>query len=228
MRIRAALSEAAFLLVPILMIVGVLHPASVAAQPTISHAGIEIWGCIPPGKLCGSVPFSGIGALVDASPGQILATFPEEWHEKPRIRVGMGLRPPGLRFSFAAPTDVSGLSLVYPPPGLVFSPPEVASPDPPIQVTSILVDWDPLEGLTSFGGTLYDASCSFFIHVQQEVMVTAEATINLVGIYAAPGDTVRVWGTEVGILDVHLEDARLTGPIAVEPTSWGEVKSSFR
>jgi hypothetical protein len=113
---------------------------------------------------------------------------------------------------------------------LIFQSPEgVFSFDPPelaehvVTVDSVLVSWRPLQPWESSGGT-YFGNEMFYLEPIDTALVTITATVNLVATYANPGDTVLVWGTEIGMPDIDLRRDGLATPTSVSPTTWGRIK----
>jgi hypothetical protein len=184
-------------------------------------------GCFLPRIYDPAVPYSGFTAWVREPLATILAEFPAQWDGKPRIGVALGVRPPGLSLSFPHAIDVLwGFASTN--NRLTFNPPEVISPNPPTGIDTIRVMWEPLEPFDS-GWTSFDAHCDFAIAVSSYVPVTADIAVNLLGIYAAPGDTIQVWGTDVGLPDLTLTGTRESIPWnVVEPATWGFLKSYYR
>jgi hypothetical protein len=171
-----------------------------------------------------SVPFSGISAWIPRPLPEVLAVFPAEWEGRPRIRVGLDVRPPGLRLRFAERTGVGSPWI----PWAELYERLVIEPELPASVDSVFVNWYPLPGSAGNPSTYYPGECMFMMPADREVLVFADAIVNLLGLYATPGDTVEVWGTEVGIPDVPLQANGLTVPIAVEEATWGAIKANWR
>ena len=212
---RVASLPAAILLVAV--------AGSAPAQDIVIEAEFyPTWACFPPMAQSLTVPFSGILAYIHRPLAEVLAAFPDEWEGKPRIRVGLDVRPPGLRLRFANSTSI------YPPyiPGYVER--LTFEPQPPVTVDSVHVNWYPLPGQESPPFTFFPPSCMFVLDADSQVLVNADAVINLVGVYASLGDTIAVWGSEVGIPDVALHDEGVTILIAVEEATWGAIKATWK
>lgn len=173
------------------------------------------------------VPFSGLLAHVHASLSEVLSTFPTEWDGRPRVAVGLDVMPTGFRLRFAERTRVLGLLTPRPPERLVFFPPEVADIGfgAEVEVDSIVVNWDPIPGREESREIVFPGDCAFVLWVDREVLVVAEGLANLAATYALPGDTVQVWGGQVGMGEIWFHGQGLTRPVDVEPCTWGRIKA---
>ena len=179
------------------------------------------------------VPFTGVPGSVYAPLDAVVALFPCEFQGLPRIAGGLGLRPPVLQLVFADPVEAVILIFIgATPERFAIDPPDIPvpaiPPGPSVVVDTVRCNWAPYDAYDAHDRTDLGPSCFFEIWVTDEVLVTGSATANLVATYADQQDPVFVWGTDVGIDDVSMQDQRLAVPIPVEPTSWGEIKSTFK
>jgi hypothetical protein len=170
--------------------------------------------------------FSGVNGFVPASPSEVENAFPSTWGDLDRLLVGMDVRPPGFTLRFSP----QARAIVNPgDPGLLFTPPEIVNWYQPIPVDSVFVNWSPIPGHQGPGGTYFADYCGqFHMSIADIVTVSAEAVVNLAAVYASPTDTIQVWGTDIGLPDVLLRGEGTTGPMAVLPTTWGQVKYLLR
>ena len=146
-----------------------------------------------------------------------MAAFPGAWGGRPLVGIGLGVRPPGLAFRFSHP--VRGY--------LQWNFDELYSFEPPFNglttLDSVLVTWKPLVPYESTGATYFGVD-GFHFELVDSALVLITATVNLAATYATPGDTLLVWGTEIGMPDIELRDEGLATPTSVSPTTWGQVK----
>jgi hypothetical protein len=82
-----------------------------------------------------------------------------------------------------------------------------------------------LEGARSIGMALDMREPGMTLLVHGPTLVTADATVNIVGIYASDVDTVSVWGADFGWPDIHLTDVEPAVYAPVEEGTWGQIKT---
>src|SRR4030095_5659365 len=126
---------------------------------------------------------------------ELMAAFPGTWGGRPIVGIGLGVRPPGLAFRF------SHAVRAY----LQWNYGELYSFEPPFNgvttLDSVVVTWEPLAPHQSGVGTTYFGVDGFHFELVDTALVLITATVDLAATYATPGDTVLVWGTEIGMPD---------------------------
>lgn len=169
---------------------------------------------------------TGIDGYSTSSMEELAALFPAEYEARPLTAVALGLREPGLVVTFPSRLQAS-MFLIAAPPGLTVTPPEL--PLGGAEITSAVIAWDPWPGRPWWFGerTAFGPGCCFEISVPEETTAVGRATVNLVALYGDPGDTVELWGTEVGLADVPLEETREAYYVPVGPATWGQIKALF-
>jgi hypothetical protein len=169
---------------------------------------------------------TGVDGYSTSSMDELAALFPAEHDGRPQTAVALGVREPGLVITFPAPMQ-AWMFLIAAPPGLTVTPPELAIGG--AEITSAVIAWDPWPGRPWWWGerTAFGPGCFFEIIVPAQTTALGRATVNLVALYGGPGDTVELWGTEVGLADVLLEETREAYYVPVSPTTWGRVKALF-
>jgi hypothetical protein len=129
----------------------------------------------------------------------------------------MDMREPGMTLKFEAPTSLYAFvqaEIEFEPPLPCLSP-----------VDSLTAMWPALPMVGSFGYVYFTNKCAFTLFVDGPINVTADATLNLVGLYASDVDTVKVWGTEFGWPDIQMHDQQPSLLLAVEEGTWGRIKA---
>jgi hypothetical protein len=211
MRSKPLLLPVAFAIVAVALL-----PPAVTAQvyPWTAEFG---GGCVLPRGSAWFSPFGSVFISSSAPPESLLATFPSQWQGRDRIGIAMDMREPGMTLKFEAPTSLYAIVQ-----GDVEFEPPIPWPSP---VDSLTAMWPPLPMVGSFGYTYFTNKCVFTLFIDGPMNVTADATLNLVGFYASDVDTVKVWGTEFGWLDIQLHDQQPALPLAVEEGTWGRIKA---
>jgi hypothetical protein len=101
------------------------------------------------------------------------------------------------------------------------------APPWPSPLDSLRVNWPAWESIEVSGGlTLFANDCKFLLSAGPG-LVTAEAAVNLLGVYASDVDTVMVWGTEFGWPDLPMADEGQTVIVSVEEGTWGRIKANM-
>jgi hypothetical protein len=182
--------------------------------------------CIAPSAEAGGwlLNVTGISGTAEGRVEEVAALFPKEVDGRPRIGVALGVREPGLIIAFEE--RVNGIMSIIntPPPGLTVSPPEILHAL--TEVDTVVVGWAPVMGGTSsLNTTSFGPSCFFFLGAGTNA-ARGFAAVNLVALYGTEDDRQHVWGTEIGIQDVQLDEMiKVYSP--VDPATWGRLKSMF-
>jgi hypothetical protein len=200
--------------------IALIIPFQAAAQPYPWNARFG-WLCIVPENSApreGSwyIPFTGINLRIEAPPESVLATFPTTWQGRDRVDVRMDVREPGMVITLQPPL----IAYVHVLREVSFEPPHPW----PVPVDSLIASWPLLMLDEDFGRSSFSNECAFHIGCGPAV-ATADATVNLVGIYSSGVDTVKVWGTEFGWPDLHLFAQENTILAPVEDATWGRIKA---
>ena len=203
------------------LLLGLLLAGGVGGRPRgVPDLTAELATCpIAPVRDSVRIDCCGVLGYSSASPSELMDAFPATWGGRPITGIGLGVRPPGLAFRF---DHAVRLYLAWNSGGIYsFEPPEIGHSI--VAVDSVFVSWHPLAPHESSGSTYFGYS-DFHLEMLDSALVVITATVNLTAIYAIPGDTLEVWGAEIGMPDIELRGDGLATPTAVIPTTWGQLK----
>ena len=159
----------------------------------------------------------GVWGYSRTSIAELMDAFPNTSGGRPLIGIGLGVRSPGLAFRYGH--TVQGYLQWNSGDWYFFDPPFNGL----TSLDSLLVTWKPLVPHESLG-TTYFGQDGFQFELTDFAPVVITATVNLVATYATPGDTLLIWGTEIGMPDIELRREGIAGPTAVSSATWGQVK----
>ena len=151
----------------VLCLVIFLSADGATAQPYSSTAWFD-GACLLPKQLSSWVlPFTGITLEIDASPAEVLATFPSQWQDRTLLSTAMDVRDPGVILRFENPLLPS---TGWPPPPVEFDPPLPWL----VPLDSLIVNWSPVPPLGPPSPTAaYTTACAFHLFIGTPEVVEA-------------------------------------------------------